>query len=272
MQRQVVKPQTIDSNLLKYLTKADRVWFTLPENQFHDRIAFDYNSITSQHGLNVGFRTIFAIKKSDETEIRKCLAELAADPSSPITSEKISSFQADQGTVIPYGMLGEYWTHNGEISKAELLELAIRVALRIEHVTDSNVHGSDNPLVVWETGYGQCFDRASIMVAAYRRNGVPARVVGRNDFFEGEDGGHWWAEANIGGEWISFDSTYNTDLIRVVLEHAAIDGVSRRDLPMFLLESLEGFTRSGIAVSQITSKAHLNRVKERVVAAESDLP
>ncbi len=272
MQRQLVKPPIADPNLLRYLAKKDRVWFTLPENKFQDRTALDYSSITSQHGLNMGFKAIFAIRKNDETEIRKCLAELATDPSSPITSERISSFQADQGTVIPYSAISEYWSCDGEIRKAELLELAIRVALRIEHIENSNVHGSDNPLVAWETGYGQCFDRVSIIVAAYRFNGVPARVVGRNDFFEGEEGGHWWAEANIRGEWISVDSTYNMALIRVVLGHAAFDRVSKSELPGFLLESLEGFSRSGIAVSQITSKDHLDRVKERIVVAETELP
>ena len=142
---------------------------------------------------------------------------------------------------------------------------------KILHATGAHLsHGTASVLNAWDTGIGQCFDRASIIVAAYRKNNIPARVVGRNDFFDG-DGEHWWVEAFVNGTWKDFDSTYNMAFIDFVLKEASRLGISKKDFPRFLTEIFEAHIARGVAVSQISSSGYEQKVRSKIVAAETDV-
>lgn len=257
-------------SLDRHRPKRDRIWFNLSDDSFHDRSVLDYGAVTAEHGRDIGISAVFAVRKDDEREIRACLKSLAKDPSSADAQRRLQSFQAAEGHLIPFTVLDDTWQRPGSLGAAELLEIAVGIQLRILHIVAANsLHGTTSPLAAWKTGYGQCFDRASIIVAAYRKNNIPARVVGNNGFF-GKDGEHWRVEAFVSGQLKEFDSTYNIDFIKWVIQEAVDRGVSRSDFPAFLLRTMDEYSARGVAVNQITSAGYEQKVRSKTIAAESD--
>ena len=275
MQRHAKQFLNPDSIARKYLPQTNRIWFGLSESEFNNRCALDFNSITSIYGLDAGSRMIFAIQKKDEAAIRASLIKLAQNPLSRTVARRLESFPTIAGYVIPFSLLDENWLYKTNVGPNELLELALRVSRRIRHEVGSHsTSGTDSPVKALEAGVGQCFDRASIIAAAYRLNGVPARVVGRTDFFKdgGNNSEHWWVEAYVEKKWVQYDSTYTSAIIEAIFTQARVKQISIEALPQFLAEAYQLEVNRGNAISQILSSDCHSRVEGRIVAAETNLP
>ncbi len=230
----------------------------------------DFNRFTSIGGTDTDARTIFAIPKKDRSAISSLLTKMDSTPSSEQAKNELLKYPIEFGYVIPSVGFDESWLYGIQVGKEELLELAIRVGRKVKHGNSDLIHGSDSPSLSLLTGIGQCFERASIIAAVYRLNGISARIVGRDDFFD-QGGGHWWVEAYINNEWKPFDSTFNEPLIDQLFCQVDLRQVSNISLPRFLADSLQQQTARGVGVSQIFSSVQIDKIERRVVAAETDL-
>ncbi|GEM_PF-3726901 len=279
MKQQSLPSRSVPNDPDKHLPKPqrDRLWFPISEARFGTSCVINYSEVIfGSRARMLMPRTIYAVHTDDRDTVIDCLSHLKNGPTSPEYTywvAKLQSIPAVGGYVIPINIIDETWISTKPIDSDQLLELAVRLSSLISHMDEANTQfGSDSPLHALRTSLGRCFDKASLLTAIYRLNGIPARVVGREDFFDGNDGGHWLVEAHIGGKWQKYDSVYAPQVIEWLFEEARRIGVSPEEVPHFLAQTIVRLVADGTAVNQITSQDCLHKIEGMIVAAETDLP
>lgn len=277
MQQQKPLSRPIPPAIRKYLPDParDRIWFPMTTAELDNSSVIDFGTaIFGARAQMVMPRAIYAVRTVDESAIRECLPHLRpASPHWNKWSAKLERFPAIGGYIIPVSSIDETWflTKTGS---DQLLDLAVRLSRLILHIDSANIDfGSDSPSQALKTRKGRCFDKASLLTAIFRLNGIPTRVIGRTDLYDdGTDGGHWLVEAYIEDKWQKYDSVYAPNVVEWVFDQARHMGVSPVEFPHFLAQALAKLVAEGVAVNQITSQDCLHKIDGMIVAAEIDLP
>ncbi len=89
---------------------------------------------------------------------------------------------AASGRMIPTGSLGNGWKlgiHAGNERLRCIKAISLMLTSRMQQVQQQREFvGTAQPLFALNEGRGTCFERASILAAIFRLNGVEARIVG----------------------------------------------------------------------------------------------
>ena len=140
-----------------------------------------------------------------------------------------------------------------------------------EHVvyTPSDSRTS-SPLATLRTAYGRCGEESTLLVAALRAVGIPARQVYTPRWAHTDDN-HAWVEAWIGGKWAYLGACepepvlnlawFNAPVSRAMLVHTKAFG--RYDGP----EEVIGRTPTYTEINVIDNYAHTGKVDVQVVDA-----
>ncbi len=269
-------------------TQRARMWFPIAERHFREHMGVvDFRDCliasirkilgerADAHIARLGLgRFIFALK-TENIDLAQSLLEVSFFNKS-LFDHQFSSLCPVAGYAIPTDRLGQKWKYDREIGMPELLAIAVRIAQKIKHRVGFDASPDTySPSIALEIGYGQCFDRASNVVAAYRLNGIPARVVGIEHFFEGDDpqiSSHWFVEATIDGRHVFVDSTYDSFFLEMIQREATRRKFSDSEFCAFLYEVMEAANTRDMPVDQINSKNGISKRDQLIVAAEIDIP
>ena len=193
----------------KYGPLTDRIWFPYARGESKERLYFYLGK------LNAHPQGLFVAVKS--TEIQDVLSSEKQLNGEMIFDLLVNAPSLVLGHIIPTNSLNSLdktWVYGGDALQIAVAA-ATRVMLDVRHFEG---HGSVDTLKSLETGKGQCFQRASLLTAALRMNNIPARVVGREDFFNGESEAtdHWWVEAYLENKWVKFDPHLVNKIIELI--------------------------------------------------------
>lgn len=277
MQRQKTKrANDSEANIKKrYLPLTDRVWFPVAQEDFRRMQVLDLNKILRHNGFSANLPFIVAIKESDYASIQRRSEARELKVVDGITE---IGKKSHEGYLIPTTHLDQSWEYKLNTSIEQLIafimELNTRIALTIRHVNSNpeqlaHTHG---PLDALNVGYGNCFMQVSVLVAAFRKNNIPARIVGRPDFFGEINGDKWWVEAYIKGQWIRVDPGIHDTFLELALREAKSQGVPQGKNIEYLISCMIEALKQGISFDAISNPKFAEKVKNKVVAAEIELP
>lgn len=203
------------------------------------------------------------------------------EPKLPVIVPAIVKNTAAPGLLVPTAILGKEWKFDLPLSCGrELLEhlnaITLMVIAKIQHGHQVNEFvGAAQPMYCLAIGAGSCFERASVLAAVFRKNGVPARIVGHPELLSSmhlENRHHWWVEAEIAGVWVPFDP--NLGFHAAMMMSPAFAEVSDSFKIRDYLEAL-GFLEfvRKIGPAFVTEQTFCKpNVSKAMVAPEMDLP
>ena len=188
--------------------------------------------------------------------------------------------RASAGFVIPTSHLDTEWKFEElagpevRITREHLQAISLLVALRIQHtLRQLRFFGAAQPLFSLEHGEGTCFERASVLAAVYRVNGIPSRIVGNPDFFPVEvptQRQHWWVEAFASGEWHPLDPNFHPGLPSLLIQTVLLAHSDTSDFEG-LLGVLDLLSASDHV--WLTDDPYFrDKVRSRVVTPEIEMP
>src|SRR3989338_7743150 len=186
---------------------------------------------------------------------------------------------ASVSLVIPTSHLGAEWKFDEltasevRVTREHLQAISLLVALQIQHTLHHlPFFGAAQPLFSLEHEEGTCFERASILAAVYRVNGIPSRIVGNPDFFQVEvptQRQHWWVEAFASGEWHPLDPNFHPGLPSLLIQTVLLAHSDTRDFDS--LFEVHDLLSASDQVWLTDDPYFRNKVRSRVVAPEIEL-
>ena len=274
MHRHIRRPETHQSGTADPITRhRTTIWFA---TKFPDQFSVDRVADISQ-----------TILRNAKASRLPCGAFVYSPFQLPRKLLTFNTLMAGIGTntvapgfIIPTGMLDGKWrftlpTGNEIISY--LRAISLMVSLRMPHVASQpEFVGCAQPLLALSRGEGTCFERASILAAVFRLNGITVRIVGHTDMLPGElpvQCHHWWVQAKIGDRWENFDAFFHPDAL--TLASPALPSRLAANPDAYLeaigfLEFLQG--SAGVPLSVISTRAFSRFVENPFIAPEMDLP
>ncbi|MBI5227952.1 transglutaminase domain-containing protein [Candidatus Micrarchaeota archaeon] len=194
-----------------YSSKENRIYFatSLPD-KFSAEKVIDMTSVYAKEG-NVKRLPCGAFIFAPRSNLSGEALDLAT------VFSAISLNLVGPGFLIPSGILGEEWKFSLPLNEEDLLlhleAINLMVITKIKHVSGQNEFvGNAQPLMSLKTGEGTCYERAGILAAVFRSNGIAARVKGNANmipFGPPIQQHHWWVEAKVGGKWKCFDPNFH---------------------------------------------------------------
>lgn len=287
--KQLQSPSGLDRT--KPVLSTQRIWFPIPEDIFRARMGvidfkeIFFNLLKRQLGPKFGSfisqlppfgRMIFAVERQHVNRAKLLVSTFLMDPI--IMQTEFPLLDPVGAYAIPTDELDATWVYPGKIGLPELLAIAVRVSRTIKHEAGFEASLDINsPFKSLEIGVGQCFHRASNIVAAYRRNGVDARVTGILDLFDSGAlpsdrchlfASHWFVEASLDGATILIDSRYPPQFINSLYAEASKRGIHPVDLPAFVKKM---FDEREKGLMYLGSEMLVSKIDKRVIAAEIDV-
>ncbi len=266
----MVRIAAVDRELTKYTKQNDCIWFPITEERLGKLSQLDVSRMLANFGRSIQ-HTVIAIEKTDYDYI---MAITQAKITAGQIIEVINSFTSEMGYIIPNISLPGGWIVESQDREFIVQTLLARVALSIDHMSvDLQVNlpeslvNSNSPMGALELGQGNCFHRASIMVAALRKNGFPARVVGNSRFFREENGDHWWVEFYYNKEWVPIDPSPKNEFVKMV---RGISAESELQILACFHNLLAEVIRREINIFAIYEPIFTKPFDERIIAAEVD--
>lgn len=273
MRRQITRPvRESDAERGRlYLPQVDTLWLPVTIKELKNMDLFDSREVVVRLGLEpINQRLVLAVSKADlkrlkdnlgiqEIPINDLFATLATCPSA------ISAFR------VPTASLDKSWLYAGTIDDESAIRLTLKLAIKMKHVSfnPDNTLSTDGTLDALRLGYGNCFFQVAVLAAAFRKNGIPARIVGRRDFFGEENGDHWWVEAFVEGEWRFYDPRINDVFLERVLRVAGQRRLDENGTIQTVWDSIAQLT--GASKRRITpteDRAYAEKTEFHVIAAE----
>ncbi|MBI5228398.1 transglutaminase domain-containing protein [Candidatus Micrarchaeota archaeon] len=230
------------------------------QSKFDGLTSLDFNHVSAAVGRDIGQRMIYAVRQEDTYVIRSHLVKLADPDQFHSVMDALDGHLTVPGYAFPE--TANLPSSIRRLSVEGLSELTLSIAFAVTQFSNP-VSATDSPSEALVSGLGQCFDRASIMVAVCRANSMPARVVGHPHFFgDDEDDSHWWVEVQVDGKWQSHDPSFHSSLNHL-LSLMEFDP----DAIPFIVESHHA--RSA-PIDFISDPAFAEKVKTRLIAPELD--
>lgn len=282
----------------KHTSRKNKLWFPTSSRIQIERV-LDVAEIVEE----VILRRMpwgFFIHSPSPTSLGQIREEADAEGITPLQLllDRVNNLVFTCGGLIPTELLDGGWifnlTHN---DPEQLLKEAQAISLLISHFVlddfdrlDTNI-GTGRSIQSLDSKLGNCYERAPLLVAIFRLNGIPARVVGNPDFLPRDveldlvgdldpaqvdlpiNRGHWWVEVFINNEWHALETSY----LPSAIHNLSIDSTPDSDASILgpflgLGERIRSNQRVGMVVGMIDNPDLLPSVQARIVPEEIDLP
>ncbi len=258
----------------KYLPKTDRVWFPVDRRTFNPANVFAAKLIDG----GIPRQQVITGSAGEIAKIRK-QAKLGANTILSLCGNS-GDLSCTFGLLIPQTRLDNSWLVETDDLQVGVMALTWQVRQRIVHNINAfgaiEVMHRDGSLTALQIGKGDCHMRSSVLAAALRKNGIPARIVGHEDFFD--DGTHdvnamhWWVEAYLNGKWMHLEPSFALADRRLAeveaIGEASQDVGAKIAIGKMLLEIIATYPD----VCMSLNPRYRKKVAERVIVPEIEVP